>query len=249
MPLTTFRPFQRRFAVHFSSGLLLCSLAFIILGGISLRADNRLLALVGGDSPGQSEIKSILQNVILAERPAVQHEEQMRFLEASAFARYRMVVIAGRAERAYSAEESQVIEEYIKGGGKLLLIHEAPLSFPATTAESGHNEAFFFGRSYYRRDNPLCEILRPKDPVLSGALQGNNSPFWLHGVILLKNPEWDNLIGSGDLILVGRRKMERGEVYFLGHELFRLMANASKEGKGEDVEGWRQILKNILSES
>lgn len=221
-------------------GLLL---AFSVLGRAELP-----VGLVAGDGYGRSEVKSLIESVFNSELPNVVYEDCGEFLTPEEFSKYRMVVLAGgNSIRSYTSEETAQIEDYVRKGGRLLLINQSPKMFSLADGQVDRDSSYLFGRSYFRRDNPECTIYQPDSPLLAGALKENPAPFWLQANVLLKNPDWENIIGSDDFILVGQRAIENGKVYYAGTELFRILKR-SREQNVADAEGWVAILKNILSE-
>jgi len=225
----------------------------VIVMGISLswgfpgsaHAD-QAIGLVAGNGYGRSEVQSIIRNVLDRELPQVVYEECGDYLSPEDYSKYRMVVLAGpNSDRPYTAEEVAKIEDYIRRGGNLLLINQSPKMFPVVEGRAGDSSCLF-GRSYYLRNNPNAFVLQPDAEILQGAFEHGENPSWLQGNVMLKGPDWDAFIGLKDFILVGQLTLEKGHVYYLGSELFRLQSNEKKTG-GSDVEGWIRILKNILS--
>lgn len=201
---------------------------------------------LAGEGYGAAEIQSIIKNVIDREMGSVVYEVHEGLLPVEEFAKYRLVVLAGaNSERTYNAEESEKVNDYVAKGGRLVLIQQAPKNFSMT---GGNRDSdFLFGRSYYMRDRPECTVYEPESPLLEGALEPGERPFWLRGSVLLKSPEWENIIGHNEFILVGKRTIGEGTAYYLGSELFRLLIEVRAEN-ADKADGWIRILKNILSE-
>lgn len=222
--------------------------AFLCLLPLAANAAEKIA--LAGEGYGRTEVKSIIEYVLHRELSSVDYEDQGDFLPAEEFEKYSMVILAGMPpERAYTVEESMKIYEYVENGGRLLLIHQAPKMF--SIAEGRKDEDFAFGRSYYIRDTesvPENTVNRPDSPLLAGAFEAAKQPFWLRGNVMLKSMEWENLIGSEAFILVGHRDIGKGKAYYAGSELFRLLIRAKTDGS-PDVEGWIQILKNMISDT
>lgn len=219
------------------------SLLVTFLGiSVSLcQADERIA--LAGQGYGRTEAQSIINVVFHRDLQSVPYEDVGEFLSADDYRNFGMVVLAGMdAERAYTIEESEKIRDYVEGGGRLVLIRQAPKLFP-----DGTKGGFLFGPSFYVREGAECEVRQPDASLLAGAIEGEH-PFWLKGNVFLKSLDWENLIGTDTYILVGERRLGQGKLYYLGSELFRLL-NESKSGQQGGVEGWVQILKNIFNDT
>lgn len=205
------------------------------------------VALVG-QGYGWTEVQSLVKYVMDRELPGVIHEAFEGRLEPEEFDRFRAVEVAGDLEDPYTTEESHRIEEYVRGGGTLILIRQAPKSFYISSdGQADRGASYLFGRSYYMRESPRSSVFNAEASLLKGAFEATPDPFWLTGNVMLKSPEWNNLIGDGDYILVGHLPVEEGNVYFLGSELFRVLSQAKSEHLEQESEGWIRILKNALS--
>jgi len=217
----------------------------LFLAGVALIQASQPIALVPGDGYGRSETKSLIQNVLNRELPEVDYEDCGEFLAPAEYSKYRMVVLAGpNSERPYTLEEVNQIEDYIRQGGNLLLINQSPKMFPIVE-NNDRDSSHLFGRSYYMRDNPTASVLQREAEILQGAFEFGDEPSWLQGNVMVKSGDWDSFLGTDDYVLVGQKTLDKGRVYYMGSELFRLMGNQKKEG-GTDVEGWVRILTNIL---
>jgi hypothetical protein len=214
-----------------------------ILTAASLPAD---VIGMAGKGYGAAEIKAIAQNVLDRDLSSLTYEMGGDFLPAEDFQKYKMVVLAGdNDEQSYSAEDIEKIQAYVENGGRLLLIHQAPKMF--SMQRGTRAEVFAFGRSYYMREIPESSVREPGSPLLAGAFDSIPQPFWLRGNILLKSPDWDNLVGTDEFILVGHRPLGKGHLYYAGSELFRILKAAKDSQEPDAALGWIQILKNIFT--
>lgn len=199
-----------------------------------------------GDGYGKAEVKYLTERVA-PEVDGLSFENCGSELPAKEFSKFRMVVIAGIEVDTYTAEETQIIEDYVRQGGRLVLVQQAPKAFRATGGGGDRDLNYLFGRSYYLRDNPDCTVYEPENPLFAGALVEEARPFWLNATVMLRGLDWENLIGSNDYILVGRLRLGEGEAYYMGHEVFRLAKTAKEKNQEPALLGWIQIWKNILS--
>ncbi len=226
-------------------GIFLLGMMGIFAMGV-VRADKLPIALVG-DGYGEMEIKHLIKNVFDIELVSELYENRGANLPASEFANYRLVIIAGMlSEFTYSAEDTHTIAEYVRNGGRLLMIQQAPKNFTVSEDGVDRGDNYIFGRSYYQRDGVECMLLDANSPLLEGVFDAFPEPFWLNGSVLLKSLEWTSLVGNENFILVGAREMEKGKVYYLGHESFRLTSKAKQEGLEDQVQGWFRLIVNII---
>lgn len=222
----------------------------------SALAGDREIAFAG-EGFGAAEVKSILVNVVGRVPDALQYVEFGSEIPVEEFQKFGVVVLATKVAAAYTAEQAQVMEAYVRQGGRVLLIHQAYRSImePGETegmrgkGEFPHFESWLGkGRSYYVKAGLECAVNLPDDPLLAGVLKKNPAPVWLNGHIFLRNPEFENLIGMDDYILVGRKRVGSGTVYYLGSELFRMKLPQYKE-KHADAVSWGQLIENILTDT
>ncbi len=229
---------------------LFAGILFVVYAATGLlKAEVAIEGPVGfvGDGYGRHEVEYLTKRVA-TEVAGLSFEDCGTELAAKDFANFRMVVIAGLGEQTYSEEDSQIVEDYIRKGGRLVLVQQTPKGFLATDGGGAENFNFLFGRSSFFRDGSDCTIYEPENPLLVGAFAEVAHPFWLNASVMLKGLDWENLIGNNDDVLVGRLRMGEGQVYYMGHEIFRLAKTAKEEGQEPALLGWIQIWKNILSE-
>lgn len=204
-----------------------------------------------GSSFGRSEVKSILENVVGRMPDGVHYVEFGDAIPAEEFKNFGLIVIATGVSTAYTPDEAAIIENYIREGGRLLLIHQAYRSIREAEGMNRKSDLSHFeswlgpGRSTFFRTPVECTVNTPDDPLLTGVFRQNPQPHWLTANILLKNPEFENLIGSDEGILVGRKRIDKGVVYYLGSELFRMKLAMYKDRHADSV-SWAQLIENIL---
>lgn len=203
------------------------------------------VALVG-EGYGWTEVQSITRHVLDAKLPQVIHEAFQGRLDPEEFNRFRAVVLAGSLETPYSPSESYQIEEWVRGGGTLVLIQQAPKNFFVDEAQSDRATSYLFGRSYYLRENPLSTVFYPDAAMIEGAFDETPFPFWLSGSVMLRGPQWINIAGNGEFVLIGHLPLDKGSAFYLGHFLFRVQINARRQHLEHEADGWVDILRNIL---
>lgn len=204
------------------------------------------VALVG-EGYGVAEAKAVAERVLDMELPALIHESVEGRLPAEDFGKYRAVVVTGALTEPYNVEESLRIDNYVREGGRLILIQQAPKNFRVEDVEmKDRDSSYLFGRSYYKRQGPICAVNNASAPLLQGAFEESPDPFWLEGNVMVRGSEWENLIGTDEFVLVGELSRGHGKVYYFGHELFRLISRAKRDGKEPEVTGWVRMLTNAL---
>jgi hypothetical protein len=217
-------------------------------------ASDKPIGLVSGTSYGRSEVKSLVRNVLQRELPDAIYEECGEKLAPEDFHNYRLVILAGSNEESYTPEQSSVIEQYLKEGGKILLIGQAAKNIRVEDDGIDRASAYLLGRSFYAREGADCQVLAGNHKLLDGVFDESPTPFWLNGSVMLRSPDWECLIGatdkSGEIILVGVREIGSGKAYFVGSESFRMESQAKSNSVPlEDFNAWVRLLKNILSDS
>lgn len=229
-------------------------LAFLLVGaGLGRGADQLSVALVG-DGYGKYEVEAIARDVMNELEDVCSYQTVEGKLDPKDFAQYGLVILA-RTVEPYTSEETGEIEKYVNDGGKLVLINVAPRSLfivdlgPDDRAKRMRGDSFLFGSTNFEEGGQKTTVFQPESPLLKGVFEGGDDPFWMKGTVFLPNPHWENIIGHDQNILVGQTQLGKGTVYFLGSELFRLMKTAKDEGRPDDVQGWIQILKNLIRQA
>jgi hypothetical protein len=208
--------------------------------------EDKPIALVTGTGYGRSEVQSLLQHVFQDDLGGLTAENCGEFLAVEDFDRFSMVILAGSKDEPYTPEESAQIDDYVQKGGRILLINQAPKNLSVAGPDADRDSSYLFGRSYYLRNSVDSQVLQPDHPLLEGVFDETPNPFWLNGNVLLRSQEWESLIGTEDLILVGTRKLGEGSAYYVGTELFRVYSNARRGGVEHEMEGWVRILRNMI---
>jgi hypothetical protein len=216
-------------------------------------ASEKPISLVSGTSYGRSEAKSVIKNVLQRQLPDVAFEDCGERLSPENFNKYRLVIITGSDEEAYTPEQTAVIQQYLNAGGKILLIGHAAKNLRVETGVD-RPSSYLLGRSFYERDGAACQVLAPQHKLLEGVFNEAPSPLWLNASVLLRSPDWENLIGisgeTSESILVGVRTVGAGKAYFVGSESFRMESNLKKNSIPEqDFNSWLRLLKNIITDA
>jgi len=243
--------FHRPSKIGFRIFLLVAVLCFTIRPGCA--AEPFSVALVG-EGYGKYEIEAISRRVMTEMEGAVVYELCPSKLPAEEFKRFGLVILASSTAEPYRPEETKEIQQYLLAGGKLLLIGTAPRNLlieDASVSEDGRRRRapqFLFGPTQSKENSSPAMVNQSDSPLLSGVFSKTQKPFWLSDGIFLPKADCENIIGVGEeaLVLVGRFQVGRGEVYYLGHELFRLVKKAKELDKPEELDGWIQILTNII---
>ncbi len=109
--------------------------------------------------------------------------------------------------------------------------------------------AFLFGSTSFEEGGKKALVLLPESPLLKDAIPDGQDPLWMTGTVFLPRNDWENVIGYDPGILVGQTQLGKGTVYFMGSELFRLLKMAKEENRLDEVQGWVQILKNLIRQA
>lgn len=235
----------------FSAPLVLMML--LAGAGWSPAADQLAVALVG-DGYGKYETEALAKNVLNELEDVCSYQIIEGKLDPKEFSQYGLVVLA-RTVEPYGPDETREIERYVSGGGKLVLINVAPRSLyivdpgPEGGPTRMRGDSFLFGSTRFEEGGKQTTVYQPDSPLLKDVLEEGGDPLWMRGTVFLPNPDWENLIGSDQSILVGQTALGEGTVYFLGTELFRLIKTARDAGRPEEVEGWVRILKNLVRQA
>ncbi len=225
---------------------LLLVLGLLLLLGGSLFAANGVA--MAGQGYGHSEVKALGKWFMEVEAsfPPMTVEQLEGKLDAGRFADFKVVVVASldKAEH-YTPQECEKIEEWLKGGGKLVLVHQGPKAFSTDPAKD-RDQSYLFGRSFYIRNPTECSVVLPDSPMLKEVFAKGERPAWLRGNIRISGDHWTNIVGDENgLCLIGTREVGSGKVYYLGNELFRIEAGK----KAEDIAAWKMVLRNVFSEA
>ena len=231
-----------------------CVLAFLAVGAsLAFGAEPLSVALVG-DGYGKYEVNAIAKNVLNELDDICSYQVVEGRLGPEEFGQYDVGVLA-RTVESYGPGESREIEKYVTSGGTLVLIGVSPRSLfivdvgPNDGAVRMRNDSFLFGSTVFEEGGKEASVFQPDSPLLKDVFAHGSDPLWMMGTVFLPNPDWENIIGHNQNILVGRTSLGKGSVYFFGSELFRLIKAANDAGRPEDVQGWIQILKNLFRQA
>jgi hypothetical protein len=216
-------------------------------------AQRKPVALVAS-SYGRYEVKVIVNNVLLASKEReILHEDCGEDIPLADLDKYGLLIVATAIKTPLNEEGFARLEEYIRKGGHLLLIQDAPSSMMGAAASAKVPPFAWagFARSIYHKTPQECELLQPEHRILKGvfdeaALKAGKKPEWMARASVLALPKGDmeNLIGSQNGCLVGFTTVGKGWVAFLGHEIFRLRtAKADPEGS------WLRIIANLVKDA
>lgn len=178
-------------------------------------------------------------------------EDRGTFMPAGDFSDYALVIICYRPERPYTAEEHALISQYVSGGGKVLLINQAPVhifdpSDAAAAAACAEWMGFISARNGSLLDADPATVPVIDDPLLAGvATASGPRPSWVTGDRIVRNLAEGAkvLIGTPDNALAVRRPFGLGEVLYLGPELFRLRQS---EEHAADSGLYVTLIRNII---
>lgn len=202
---------------------------------------------LAGASYGHYEVESLIRNVLSTSRESqVVYEEWGGTIQTQALDRFSLVIIANGLGQPLTPDESRALADYVRGGGHVLLIGQAP-RFLAETI--GFTNLAWVGLSRIQPGQATspCAVAQPDSPWLKGVLEGQPDPAWLKGGAVA-TPAADGMkvvIGTpGGAALVGMRELGKGWVAFLGQELFRM--RGAKSPLRPDSLSWIRLAGNIV---
>ncbi|MFV0338681.1 MAG: hypothetical protein ACK5LK_10630 [Chthoniobacterales bacterium] len=228
-----------------SRNLLIVFFLAVVMHPAKARAvENKPIALVGA-SYGKYDTTSITRNILDASDWVFENRDGL--LPVNEWSRYSLVIIAHSQKRPYTVEEQAQIEQYLKDGGRLLLLNQAPRSMADDESAEAQYEWLGMKQRKILAHDPE-EISLGNDAVLKGVA-GEKRPSWLTGDqgVSELSADVEVLIGSGNTALVAKRVVGNGVVYYLGPELFRLRLPRSPYVA--DSDSYVRLIRNIISES
>jgi hypothetical protein len=224
-------------------------LALFVLPYPCAAEDGKPIALVGA-SYGVHEVKSIIRNVLSASR-----ENQYVYktlgdsINVADLNEYSLIIIAHSIKKPFTDADSKAMEAYLKSGGHLLLINSAPRSIAGKSNTQAVSWLGMKRVSWHRKGLP-CKAIKADHPLLTGVFEDNPAPKWLNGSLLafVKGGDMKNILGTkkGDC-LFGMRKVGKGWVAYLGHELFRL--RSARAITRPDTPSWIRLIGNIVADA
>ncbi|MCC7518997.1 MAG: hypothetical protein IT578_07425 [Verrucomicrobiae bacterium] len=225
-----------------------------LLSALPAFAQSKPIALVGS-SYGKYEIKAIVKDLLPASgQKGLLYEDLGEEFPVADLDRYRLVIVATAVATPLDAAGFAKLEVWVRDGGHLLLIHQAPnaMAGPEASVKATPFAWAGFSRAAYHRTLVECALLAPDSRVFKGAFEDDapkkgKKPEWMMRANMLlttKGGPMENLVGSPMGCLVGFAPIDRGWVAYLGHEWFRLRAAKS------DLDGsWRRILLNLVDDT
>ncbi|MCC7518995.1 MAG: hypothetical protein IT578_07415 [Verrucomicrobiae bacterium] len=216
-------------------------------------AQTKPVALVGA-SYGRYERKAIANNVLLASKEReILFEDRGDEFPVDDLERYSLVIVATAVTTPLDAAGFAKLETWVRGGGHLLLIRQAPNAMMGAAASSKTPpfEWAGFRRAQSFQSPEEVEVLEGGHRILKGVfdeadLRSEKKPQWMAAPNVLAVPfaDMENLIGNPRGCLVGMTPVGKGWVAFLGSEFFRLRAAKS------DADGsWCRLLRNLVDDA
>lgn len=199
-------------------------------------------------SYGIHDVQSLIRNVL-----SVSADKQCLFEElggtvpVAALDRYSLIVIAYGLDHPLTPEESQAFAEYVRGGGHVLLIGQAP---PVLARTIGYTNLTWTGISRIQANRGCMTgtVSQADAPWLHGVFTNPVAPAWLTGgQVAVPTPGGMRaVIGTpAGAALFGVHEVGRGWVVYLGHELFRMRGEDSP--LRPDSPSWLRLIDNIVA--
>lgn len=210
-------------------------------------ADSAKPVAVVGASYGQSEIQSIIRNVLtVSDERQCRYEKLGTAVPTDNLGRYSLVIIAHSLEKPLTPEENRAFSAYVHDGGHVLLISQAHNDI---VKDLPPEEAAWTGiqRVAWQREGTPCTVLQADCDWLTGVLDERPEPDWLKARFLaIPLPGGMRAVIGTDTgaSLVGIHPFGAGWVAFLGHELFRM--RPPQDTNPENRSAWIRLIANLV---
>lgn len=224
-------------------------LTLTLLAAAVLPALAREGIVLMGDGYGRLEVETIVREVIEKNGLTDEYIPTDGTIPAEEYQRYRVVVIACELKERYTPEELRTIERSIEEGLRLVLIQQAPKALKIDPEAKDTPDAFLFGMSQMHHQQPRALVLKPDHPLIAGLFDPANADDPLleaRHFVMLRSDDFDNLIGSENFMLVGTLQKGKGDVIFLGHQLFRLLSARNETPSRAEAGRWSDLLARVL---
>lgn len=183
-----------------------------------------------GSGTGSTDVSHIGQFVLMdpAEEDHFDYVDAGSWIEPEDFPLYSAVIagrLAGQGARSWTDEEITMVEEYLHGGGVLILVGTS-----TNTLGRGRNLQRIdqlIGAGYFA-DGAAGEIQAPDHPLMEGVAveeftwSGGSSLSDLKGAV--------NLVGEPERAAVAWTPLGQGGILFIGQEFFRVNRRSPEEG-------------------
>ncbi len=198
------------------------------------------VALVGGGY-GKYVRNSFIKKILLP--MDVAYEDFGESMDFSRLDEFSLVIVAhGDEKLRESGDPAPAFEQYVRGGGHVLLIANAPTMLLDTRDFSAHPWIGAQGWVYHR-DNPVASLLRPDHEWLQG-LDATREYFWLSASQLLTGPTTaEALIGSDDSVYLSVNEYGEGWTAFLARGPFPF----KREDVGPEREAQAGMLRRMVA--
>lgn len=215
--------------------------ALILLGALPIAAQT--VVLVGGGY-GQYVRNSTIKKVLLP--MDVPYEDLGESMDFSTLGDYALVIVAHGDAALREGQEGigAAFDEYVRGGGHVLLIGNAPSELLGGRDLS--DQPWIGAQAWvYASDAAPSTLAAPEHPWLA-HLDPAARYFWLAGSQFLRGPTSAKvLIGSDDLIFMSRNDYGEGWTAFLSRGLFPY----TREDVGPMREAQVEMLRKLVADA
>ena len=227
-----------------SLGLRSAMLAVLALV-VALPAAAQTVALVGGGY-GQYVRNSTIKQVLLP--MDVPYEDLGESMDFTTLGDYVLVIVAHGDAALREGQEGigAAFDEYVRGGGHVLLIGNAPMELLGGR-DLSEQPWIGAGAWVYASTAPFATVAAPEHPWLA-HLDPAAQYFWLAGSQLLRGPTTaEVLIGSDDLIFLSRNDYGEGWTAFLSRGLFPFTRDDVGPMREAQVEMLRKLVADAVA--
>ncbi len=177
---------------------------------------------ITGNSYGRHEVKILINNAIVVDQSETYVYKSFEGeLPLDELNQYGTLIIAHSLKKPLDDAGMKKLENWVASGGTLILMSHAPNGICGGPAKLIKNQMLAWAgiKSIASRGSDDCKALLQDHEIMKGI-----GTEWLGKVAPLAviAPPMQPVIGNGQLCLAGVADIDKGRVFYLGPELFRM---------------------------
>jgi hypothetical protein len=178
---------------------------------------------------GKNDVQVVIHSSLLPPDAAydIPYKDGGTWLEPSEFSKYAAVVVCylGRKEH-WNDAQIQEAKQYVQQGGHLILLSSTPEILGGKGRDLKKVEPLL-GAAYWGEVNKGGKVLMPSDPLLRGVNPAD-CEWALSGPALGKLTTARALAGTKEAATISVNTYGKGQVVFIGEQIFRVMADRAQ---------------------